>query len=193
MQWTQTEPFKLRRAGSLQGFRKEGFIPVENKQDPTNSRNTLNGWEAVNKLQESQFLKPKVAVKGESEKWTLSITVTEVNGTPTEILVDAGASTIMIRSSTFDQITEPRKQMRYLGLLGTADGWCVNVTRSATIRLKMGGIDDECGVLITDGLKTEMTLGLKDLQKHYCVIDLRTNQLWTYPEESAISPLNSEK
>ena len=76
MQWTQTEPFKLRRAGSLQGFRKEGFIPVENKQDPTNSRNTLNGWEAVNKLQETQFLKPKVAVKGESEKWTLSITVT---------------------------------------------------------------------------------------------------------------------
>ena len=57
----------------------------------------------------------------------------------------------------------------------------------------MGGIDDECEVLIIDGLKTEMILGLRDLQKHNCVIDLQTNQLWTAPVESAIIPLNSGK
>ena len=57
----------------------------------------------------------------------------------------------------------------------------------------MGGIDDECEVLIIDGLKTEMILGLRDLQKHNCVNDLQTNQLWTAPVESAIIPLNSGK
>ena len=47
--------------------------------------------------------------------------------------------------------------------------------------------------VIIDGLKTEMILGLRDLQKHNCVIDLQTNQLWTAPVESAIIPLNSGK
>ena len=194
MQRTETEPFKLRRAGSLQGFRKEGFIPAENKQDSTNNRDTLNDIEAVNKLPEPRFLKPKIAVQGEPDKRTGSITVTgEVNGTPIEILVDTGASTNMIRSSTFDQLKEPRKLMRYRGLLEAADGRYVNVRGSATIHLKMGGIDDECEVLIIDGLKTEMIFGLRDLQKHNCVIDLQTNQLWTAPVESAIIPLNSGK
>ena len=194
MQRTETETFKLRRAGSLQGFRKEGFIPAENKQDPTNNRDTLKDIEAVNKLPEPRFLKPKVAVKWEPDKRTGSITVTgEVNGTPIEILVDTGPSTNMIRSSTFDQLKEPRKLMRYRGLLEAADGRYVNVTGSATIHLKMGGIDDECEVLIIDGLKTEMILGLRDLQKHNCVIDLQTNQLWIAPVESAIIPLNSGK
>ena len=120
---TETEPFKLRRARSLQGFRREGFIPAENKQDPTNNRDNLNDTEAVNKLLEPRFLKPKVAVKGEPDKRTGSITVTgEVNGTPIEILVDTGTSTNMIRSSTFDQLKEPRKLMRYRGLLEAADG-----------------------------------------------------------------------
>ena len=191
MQRIETETFKLRRAGSLQGFRKEGFIPAENKQD---NRDILNDIEAVNKLPEPRFLKPKVAVKGESDKRTGSITVTgEVNGTPIEILVDTGASTNMIRSSTFDQFKEPPKLMRYRGLLEAVDGWYINVTGSAAVHLKMGGIDDECEVLIIDGLKTEMILGLRDLQKHNCVIDLQTNQLWTASVESAIIPLNSGK
>ena len=38
-----------------------------------------------------------------------------------------------------------------------------------------------------------MILGLRDLQKHNCVIDLQTNQLWTAPVESAIIPLNCGK
>ena len=38
-----------------------------------------------------------------------------------------------------------------------------------------------------------MILGLKDLQKHNCVIDLQTKQLWAAPVESAIIPLNSGK
>ena len=133
-------------------------------------------------------------MKGEPEKRTGSITVTgEVNGAPIEILVDTGASTNMIRSSTFDQLKEPRKLMRYRGLLEAADRRYVNVTGSATIHLKMGGIDDECEVLIIDGLKMEMILGLRDLQKHNCVIDLQINQLWTAPVESAIIPLKSGK
>ena len=57
----------------------------------------------------------------------------------------------------------------------------------------MGAIDDECEVLIIDGLKTEMISGHRDLQKHKCVLDLQTNQFWTAPVESAIIPLNNGK
>ena len=88
------------------------------------------------------------------------------------ILVDTGASTNIIRSFTFDQLKEPRKVLRNRALLEAADGRYINVTGSATIYLKLGGIDDECEVFIIDGLKTEMILGLRDLQKHICVIDL---------------------
>ena len=97
-----------------------------------------------------------------------------MNRTPKEILVDTGASTNIIRSSTFDQLKEPRKVLQNRALLEAADGRYINVTGSATIYLKLGGIDDECEVFIIDGLKTktEMILGLRDLQKHICVIDL---------------------
>ena len=95
---------------------------------------------------------------------TESITVTgEANGTPIEILVDAGALTNIIRSSIFDQLKEPRKLMRQLGFLEAADGG--NVTGPAKVHLKMGGIDDVFEVLIIDGLTTEMVPGLRDLQK----------------------------
>ena len=87
-------------------------------------------------------------MKGEPGKRTGSITVMgEVNGTSIEILVDTGASTNMLRSSTFDHLKEPRKLMWYRGLLEAAEGRYVNVTGSATIHLKMSGIDDECEVL----------------------------------------------
>ena len=46
---------------------------------------------------------------------------------------------------------------------------------------------------IIDGLKTELILGLRDLQRHKCVIDLQTKKLWTTPVESAIIHLNSGK
>ena len=97
----------------------------------------------------------------------------------------------MIRSSTIDQLKEPRRLSRYRGLLEAGDGRYVKVTGSATIHLKIGGIDDECEVLIIDGLKTEMILGPRDLQKYNCVTDLQTSQLWTAPVESAIVPLDS--
>ena len=66
--------------------------------------------------------------------------------------------------------------MRYCGLLEAADGRYVNGTGSVKILLKLGGVDDECGFLIIDGLKTELILRLRDLQKHICVIDLQNNQ-----------------
>ena len=83
--------------------------------------------------------------------------------------------------------------MQYRGLLEAADGRYVNVTGSATINLKMGGLDDECEVVMNDGRKTEMILGRRDLQEKTCVVDLQTNQMWTAPVASAIIPLNSEK
>ena len=158
---------------NLQGFRKEGFIPADNKQHPTNKRNTLNNVEAVNKSPEPQFLKPKVAVMGEPDTRTGSITVTgEVNGTTIEILVDTGASTNKIRSSKFDQFKKSRKLMQRRALLEAADGRYVNVTGSATIHLRMGVIEDECEVFIIDRLKTEMILGLRGYKTNNCVINL---------------------
>ena len=64
MQWTQTEPFKLRRAGSLKGFRKEGFIPAENKPNATNNRDTLNGIESVNNYRNHSFSNLKSQWRG---------------------------------------------------------------------------------------------------------------------------------
>ena len=97
-----------------------------------------------------------------------------MNETPIEILLDTGASTNIKISSTFDQLKETRKVMRYRALLEAADSRYINVTGSATMRLKMGGIDEECDVLIIDGLitKTELILGLRDLQRLNCVIYL---------------------
>ena len=48
--------------------------------------------------------------------------------------------------------------MRFRGLQEAANGRFENVTGSAKNHLKVVGIDDECEVLIIDGLKTEMTL-----------------------------------
>ena len=115
----------------------------------------------------------------------------EVNGTPIEFLVDKGASSNKSRPFTFHlNLKKPRKLMLYCGRLEAADSRYVSFRGSETIHLKMDGTDDECEVLIIDGLKTEMIPGLRDLQKYKCVIKLQTNQLWT---AAAIISLNSEK
>ena len=80
-------------------------------------------------------------MKGERNTRTGRITVTgAVNGTPIAILADTEASTIVIRSSIFDKLKEPKKMMRCPGLLEAVDGRYVIVTGSATIHLKMGRI-----------------------------------------------------
>ena len=84
--------------------------------------------------------------------------------------MDTGASTNKILLSNFDETKEPRKLMRYHGLLPAVDRRYVKLSRSAKIHLKGSGIDDECEKLIID----EKILELENLQNHNCVIDLQT-------------------
>ena len=69
----------------------------------------------------------------------------------------------MIRSSKFDYFQELKTPIRYRGFLEAADGRYVNFTGSATIRLKVVEIDDECEVRIIDGIKTEKQKWFSDM------------------------------
>ena len=98
-------------------------------------------------------------------------------------------NTIKLHHCSFCRIG---KKIRYRGFSDAVEKQ-ENFSRSSTIHLGMNEINEKCDVLQLDVFKTEMVLGLRDLQKHNCVIGLRTNQLWTTPIMSAIASLSSLK
>ena len=102
-----------------------------------------------------------------------------LGGLPVKALVDTGATSNLIRSEVYHNLTTAPPLRPYKGTLETADGRQVGVEGWVTANLELGSIDDEVEALVVSELLAEMIIGLRSLKEHECSLDFQCDNLWT--------------
>ena len=137
----QPREFKLGRAGALDGFHREGFIPAEFKHKPNEPPFPRRDSVYADTDVPPQLTSSTPNPNSELEEDSFSILVDAVaGGTPIEILVDTGATTNLIQLAKFEELKNKPPLMTYSGRLETADGKYIPVAGRAKLPLKLGSI-----------------------------------------------------
>ena len=190
--------FKLLEAGRATVFRKEVFIPADFKANK--QKDNSNAYFEARKIKfcDEKAKQQQVATNTtaiDDEKKFESSDVDEgseaavvdgmVNDSITEIVIDTGASTNLMQTENLFSLDRIARILPYKGRLESADGKTIYVLGRAIWELKLGSICKETHVLVLQNLKPQMILGLKEMKRHGCTIDFRSNEMWTGSKESS--------
>ena len=195
---TTDRSFKLLEAGRATVFRKEGFIPAEFKanrlKDNDNANFDARKVKFCDEKAKQQHVATNTTAIDDEKKFDSSdfdegseaaVVDGIVNDSITEILIDTGASTNLIQAEKLFSLDRFARILPYKGRLESADGKTINVLGRAVLELKLGSICEEIHVLVLQNLKPQMILGLKEMKRHGCTIDFRSNEMWTGSKESS--------
>ena len=179
--------FKLLEAGRATVFRKEGFIQAEIKANRLKDND--NAYFDARKVCHEKAKTQHVATNTNEQKFDsadfdegseAAVVDGIVNDSITQVLIDTGASTNVMQAEKLFSLDRFARILPYKGRLESADG-----LGRAILDLKLASICEEIHVLVLQNLKPQMTLGLKEMKRHGCTIDFRSNEMWTGSKESS--------
>ena len=178
-------------------FRKEGFIPAEFKAN-RHKDNSNASFEAKVKFCDEKSKQQHVATnttaiddekKIDSSDFDEDSEAAVVDGIAKdsilEILIDTGASTNLLQAEKLFSLDRFARFSAPKGRLESADGKTINILGRAILELKLGSICEEIHVLVLQNLKPQMILGIKEMKRHCCTIDFRSNEMWAGSKESS--------
>ncbi len=180
--------FKLDAAGNpvTGGFIPAEYKPNSNVQFNSNQRQGPMANQGNNTRDSGM---PNGLVQQSSSGPACVLITANLIGSAFDVLIDTGASINLVNAEKFFKMRPLPDVRQYTGRVESADGTPIGVVGKATIKTKIGALEQDVEYLIVYDIKPPVILGLPFMMQHGCSIDLHSKQFWAGPTESFTVPI----